>query len=172
MTVLSPYCLGVPHTIRAATLADRAQVQAIAIDTGLFAAEDWPDIEAIMSSSVLGDLEDHVWVVLADGAEVVGAAYYAPEPFSYRMWNLYFLGVSPGHQGSGIGAALVAHVEGAVRAQDGRVLIIETSSDDSFASTRQFYAALGYDEEARIREFYAPGDHKVVFWKALISLAS
>jgi hypothetical protein len=25
-----------------------------------------------------------------------------------------------------------------------------------------------YDEEARIREFYGPDDHKVVFWKSLL----
>jgi hypothetical protein len=47
------------------------------------------------------------------------------------------------------------------------VLIIETSGSDGYEATRRFYRNHGYDEEARIREFYGPSDDKVVFWKAL-----
>ncbi len=47
------------------------------------------------------------------------------------------------------------------------MLLIETSGVPDFAGQRAFYARLGYDEEARIREFYAPGDDKIVYWKLL-----
>lgn len=30
------------------------------------------------------------------------------------------------------------------------------------------YEDQGYDEEARIRQFYGPEDDKVVFWKSLV----
>jgi GNAT superfamily N-acetyltransferase len=143
-------------------------VRSIAIETGLFTADDWPDVESMMSDSLRGELDDHHWIVLEDDeGSVAGAAYYAPEPFSSRMWNLYFLGVRPASQGGGVGAALVAHVETVLRSRGERVLIIETSGVPSFAATREFYRLQGYDEEARIREFYGPGDDKVVFWKAL-----
>jgi hypothetical protein len=52
-------------------------------------------------------------------------------------------------------------------ARGARLLIIETSGLASFERTRAFYRALGYDEEARIREFFKAGDDKVVFRKAL-----
>lgn len=38
---------------------------------------------------------------------------------------------------------------------------------DSFELTRSFYRKNGYDEEARIRDFYRAGDDKIVFRKAL-----
>ena len=157
-----------PRTIRAATINDIDAVKAIAIGTGLFGPDDWSGVEAIMSDSVRGDLVEHTWIVLEDDASaVVGAAYYAPEPFSQRMWNLYFLGVHPDYQGDGSGGALVAHVERVLRSRGERVLIIETSGVAAFEATREFYRKHGYDEEARIREFYGPGDDKIVFWKAL-----
>jgi ribosomal protein S18 acetylase RimI-like enzyme len=138
----------------------------------MFTADDWPAVESVMSDSVRGELEDHQWIVLDDDTgSVAGAAYYAPEPFSNQMWNLYFLGVRPASQGSGVGAALVAHVETVLRARGERVLIIETSGVASFEATREFYRKQGYAEEARIREFYGPGDDKIVFWKALYTTA-
>ena len=37
-----------------------------------------------------------------------------------------------------------------------------------YARTRHFYSTIGYVEEARVREFYGPGDDKVIFWKSLL----
>jgi GNAT superfamily N-acetyltransferase len=156
------------ETIRAATVDDVSAVREIAIATGLFDEESWPDVEGVMVDSVRGALGDHSWIVLEKpDVGVVAAAYFAPEPFSNQMWNLYFLGVLPGRQGDGSGGALIGYVEGVLREKGERVLIIETSGVDSFEPTRAFYRNRGFDEEARIREFYGPGDDKVVFWKAL-----
>jgi ribosomal protein S18 acetylase RimI-like enzyme len=157
-----------PRKIRNATVDDVQAVRAIAIGTALFDKESWLGVEEVMLASVRGEQEDHCWIVLEDEANaVIAASYYAPEPFSHHMWNMYFLGVLPGRQGDGSGGILVAHVEAVLREKGERVLIIETSGVASFEPTRAFYRNHGYTEEARIREFYGPGDDKVVFWKAL-----
>ena len=81
--------------------------------------------------------------------------------------NLLLIAVHPTRQGSGVGTAIMTHVETELARSGGRVLLVETSSLPEFARTRQFYARLGYDEEARIREFYSAGEDKVIFRKAL-----
>jgi ribosomal protein S18 acetylase RimI-like enzyme len=48
-----------------------------------------------------------------------------------------------------------------------RVLLVETSGLPSFERTRAFYRKCGYDEEARIRDFYKAGDDKIVYRKML-----
>ncbi len=83
------------------------------------------------------------------------------------MWNLYFIGVQPARQGAGYGTALLAAVEDDLRARAARLLLVETSGVEGFELTRKFYRKHGYDEEARIRDYYGPGDDKVVFWKTL-----
>ena len=60
-------------------------------------------------------------------------------------------------QGGGRGAALLGHVEQALQASGQRVLLIETSGLPEFARTRAFYARCGYEEEARVRDFFAAG---------------
>jgi RimJ/RimL family protein N-acetyltransferase len=52
-----------------------------------------------------------------------------------------------------------------------RILLVETSGLPEFERTRAFYAKHGYEEEARIREFYRAGEDKVVFRKALAQMA-
>ena len=152
------------YAIRLATQADAAAVHALSDEAGLSDGSD--------DSSVLAPMDDeNTWIVLEDDASaVVGAAYFGPESHSDRVWNLYFLAVAKQHQGEGTGSALMAYIEGDLRQRGARVaklLLIETSSVESFEPTRAFYRKHGYVEEARIRDYYGPDDDKVVFWKRL-----
>jgi GNAT superfamily N-acetyltransferase len=69
--------------------------------------------------------------------------------------------------GKGYGGAIVEHLEAELKARGQRILIADTSGVDGFAQTRAFYRKSGYSEEARIRDFWAAGDDKIVFWKSL-----
>ena len=41
----------------------------------------------------------------------------------------------------------------------------DTSSSDRYAGTRSFYERMGFREGARLPDFYAPGDGKIVYVK-------
>jgi ribosomal protein S18 acetylase RimI-like enzyme len=90
-----------------------------------------------------------------------------PEALTDGTWNMLAIAVLPARQGEGRGGALVARLEAILRDRGQRVLIADTSGTDAFARTRAFYRVNGYAEEARIRDFWAEGDDKVVFWKSL-----
>jgi ribosomal protein S18 acetylase RimI-like enzyme len=57
--------------------------------------------------------------------------------------------------------------EAAVQAAGGRQVLVETASKPSYAATRAFYERIGYREVARVPDFYAVGDDKVVYRMAL-----
>jgi hypothetical protein len=48
---------------------------------------------------------------------------------------------------------------------------VETAGRKQYEPTRAFYLACDYREAARLEDFYAPGDDKVVFLKVLGSSA-
>ena len=153
--------------IRPATPEDTDALIALANASGLFQPHELEEVGGMLAAHFDGELgPGHHWDVDDDDG-LAGVAYYAPEPFTDGVWNLYMLVVDPGRQGSGRGAALVRHVEETVAAEGARVLLIETSGLDSFERTRTFYHKCGYDEEARIRDYYGSGDDKVVFWKSM-----
>lgn len=157
-------------SVRTARSDDRDPIKRIAVDAGLFTADDVEMFDEMLDGFFDGSLVDHSWLVAERGGAVVGGAYVAPEPFGDAVWNLYFLAVDPDAQGSGAGTTLIEEVEALLKgfgAERARVLIVETSSIDQYEPTRAFYARRGFDEESTIREFYGPGDSKVTFWKSL-----
>lgn len=153
--------------IRAATSDDITALLTLAEATGLFQENELEDLRGMVGEHLGGEDEgDNFWIV-DEADELLGAAYYAPESFSEGVWNLYFIGVHPTQQGKGKGTALLNYVEADLKAKGERLLLVETSGVGSFELTRTFYRKNGYDEEARIRDFYKPGDDKVIFRKAL-----
>ena len=94
--------------------------------------------------------------------QLMGYACFGPTPATDGTFDLYWLAVDPAAQGRGIGRALVRHVEAKLIARGGRLLVVETSSRPDYASTRQFYTRSGYTEAARVRDFYAPADDRIL----------
>jgi ribosomal protein S18 acetylase RimI-like enzyme len=158
--------------VRAATAPDAEHIKALAIGNGMFEPNDMSGFDEGLNGYLNGSMEGHRWVVAtATQGRLQGAAYYAPEPFGDRVWNLYFLAVDPSEHGQGVGSALVKHVERTLRAEgrtSARVLIVETSSGSAYEGAREFYTRRGFDQEAVIREYYGPDEDKVVFWKSLV----
>ncbi|MGL5929972.1 MAG: GNAT family N-acetyltransferase [Dermatophilaceae bacterium] len=155
-------------SVRPARPTDRDVVLRLALDNRMFAPDELDGLGAAFDDAGADGADEHRWVVAEDGGDMVGAAYWAPEPFADRVWNLYFIATAPDHHGRGAGSALVEHVESTLRAlgrEQVRVLLVDTSSTDQYDGARRFYTGRGFVEEARIREFYGEGDDKVTFWK-------
>lgn len=150
-------------TIRPMIAADLPALKGIIDANEMFPGEMLDDMTAAF---LAGEGEEERWLTVDEGGPVA-VAYYVPERMTDGTYNLLMIAVEPSRHGQGIGAGLMRYVEQDLAARGGRVLLVETSGLDAYARTRAFYAFIGYDEEARIREFYAAGEDKVVFRKAL-----
>lgn len=156
--------------IRPAKIEDTDKLMALCKATGLFEPQELDVLRSMLDEYFQGLLgEEHFWIVDEEEG-VAGVAYYAPETFAYGVWNLYLIGIHPDNQRQGRGTALLRHVENELTLRGARILLIETSGLGSFERTRAFYRNNGYDEEARIREFYNVGEDKIIFRKALNTL--
>lgn len=142
---------------------DLADLQDVVAAAGLFPPEMLPD----MLAGWTGDTSACLWLSCLDGPRTVGFCYAVPEALADGTWNMLALAVEPRVQGQGHGSALVAALEDHLRRAGHRLLLADTSGTDAFARTRAFYLRNGYGAEARIRDFWAPGDDKVTFCKAL-----
>jgi GNAT superfamily N-acetyltransferase len=97
--------------------------------------------------------------------ELTGFACYGPTPGTDRTFDLYWIAVHPSAQGTGSGTILLSEVERRLEDTDARLFVVETSSRPEYDPTRAFYRARGWAEAARMRDFYAPSDDRVIFTK-------
>jgi ribosomal protein S18 acetylase RimI-like enzyme len=145
--------------------ADRTEVVVIVESVGNFnPAEMATALELV--DIYLGDaLQQDYRVVVAEDAvgNISGYACWGPTPMTRGTYDLYWIATHPGAQGGGVGRALMAYVENKIKEERGRLLIIETSSKESYGKTVTFYRRLGYEEASRIPDFYEVGDDKMVF---------
>jgi len=112
----------------------------------------------------------HFLVARQEG-RIVGFACYGPRPLTSGTYDLYWIAVEDGWQRCGIGHRLLSEVERRVQAAGGRLLVVETEGRPEYEPTRYFYTLAGYTPEARIHDFYQPGDDLVIFTKHLPPLA-
>jgi GNAT superfamily N-acetyltransferase len=149
--------------IRSITPEDVPALKMIIDATGLFPSEMLDDM---LVGYFKGDASEDFWLTI-DEEGLLGVAYYVPERMTQGTWNLLLIAVHPDNQGHGYGSALHHHIEMALVECGARLLLVETSGLASFEHQRTFYRKCGFDEEARIRDFYQAGEDKIVFLKAL-----
>ena len=155
--------------IRDVTPGDADTVIEAAELSGLFSSEELGPLREQLDKALAGttDRAEH-WIARFDNAgKAIGAALFAEEMFTDRVWNLLFIGVRQDAQGSGVGSALLRYVEDRLRERDQRMLIIETTTGPEFENTRAFYRRHGYEHRGTIPDFYANGQDKIVFLKRL-----
>jgi len=112
--------------------------------------------------------QDHYrYAVALVGDQVAGYATWGHTPCTDAVYDLYWIAVDPTIHGRGIGRKLMGACEADVRGRGGRMVIIETEGTAAYEPTRRFYLSLGYEEAARIGDFYRPGADKVVYRKLL-----
>jgi ribosomal protein S18 acetylase RimI-like enzyme len=153
--------------IRKIKTEDKNQLHELFSKLGLFDNDELSFMSELVDNILNNSLGDDHQFIVYDENLIKGAAYYAPENFADGVYNLYFIGVLPENQGSGVGRALLEYVENHIRQKGVRMLLIETSSKPSFEKTWRFYTKNGYEKEAIIRDYYRDGDDKILFRKKL-----
>lgn len=108
----------------------------------------------------------HILVAEVDST-VAGYICYGPAPLTEGTWDIYWVAVARERQDQGIGGTLIKSAEKEIMRAKGRLSIIETSSIPAYEKTRNFHLSHGYEVVARIPDFYAPGDDKLILQKRL-----
>jgi ribosomal protein S18 acetylase RimI-like enzyme len=147
---------------------DRARLAELLVSTRAFHPDE---VEVALSlfdlsygdtASAVDAPADYEFVGAFEQDALVGYACFGPTPATEGTYDLYWLAVDPAAQGRGVGRALVRHVERELSGRGGRLLVVETSSRADYVHTRAFYSRSGYREAARVRDFYAPADDRIV----------
>ncbi|MGO8840834.1 MAG: GNAT family N-acetyltransferase [Methyloceanibacter sp.] len=154
---------------RSAVMADDVgRVRSLVVSTGFFSAAEVEIAGELVTERLAKGVRSGYHFILAErGSGLVAYACYGPIDGTQTSFDLYWIAVAPEEQRKGLGVQVFNRAEAAMRKAGARHIYADTSSSDRYATTRGFYQRMGFCEEARLPDFYGPGDGKVIYVKTL-----
>lgn len=150
--------------IRPVTQSDIDELKKVIDSSELFPSEYLDE----MISDYLNNAETQdIWFTYIDNNLPTAVGYCVPEKLTNGTYNLLAIGVSQNAQRKGVASEMMNYIEALLKHKNGRILIVETSSDDAQIGARNFYQKIGYTQAAVIKDFWKDGEDKIVFWKKL-----
>ncbi len=158
---------------REEALPDDPQKVADLVDaTGFFNSEEREiAVELVEERIARGPASGYDFLFAEVEGVLAGYACFGHTPGTVSSYDLYWIVVSPRLQGSGVGSALLAKLETTIGREGGTQVWVDTSGRPQYESTRAFYLSRGFREEARLVDFYAPGDDKLILVKRFAVLS-
>ncbi len=148
---------------------DLQKVREICDSTRFFRADE-TDVAVELVSEALQKgqkASGYSFIFAMEENQTCGFVCFGSTPCTVGTYDLYWIVVDDHFRGKGIGLKLLQQTENALRESKARKLYIETSSTEKYLPTRKFYLKAGYTEEACLKDFYLPGDHKMIYARNL-----
>jgi len=114
-----------------------------------------------------GEKSSYQFLFSEDMQIVLGYTCFGLIPATSGSYDLYWIAVDEKSRGTGLGKNLMKRTEIIICKLGGRRIYIETSSRDQYKTTHSFYESCGYRQEAFLKDFYAPGDGKIIYVKTI-----
>jgi len=154
-------------------VADCVAVRDLVAATGFFNAEEVAVAEELIAETVAkGEHSDYLFVFAEEpGKGLRGYSCFGRIPATQSSFDLYWIAVSPDEQGRGLGREIIERSERIAAELGGTRMFVDTSGRAQYTPTRAFYERMGYTVAARLDDFYAPGDAKVIYAKSLVPAA-
>ena len=148
---------------------DRAKLLSMLIKTRAFISAEI-DVAMELIDIVLKDpiQKDYQIDCMVDDQDLaIGYICHGPTPMAQGTFDLYWIAVDPDFQEQGAGSKLVGFLEEGVKARGGRMILADTSTVPQYEKTRRFYVKNGFQQVARIPDYYYPGNDRVTFCRRL-----
>ena len=147
---------------------DPENVKEIVTSTGFFHPEEIDIAVELVDERLKKGLQSGYHFIFSDrGQKTIAYSCFGPILATKFSYDLYWIAVHADMRGQGIGKVLLRKSEEAIRELGGQRVYIETSGRDLYAPTRQFYLRCNYEEAAVLKDFYAPGDAKYIYVRAV-----
>jgi GNAT superfamily N-acetyltransferase len=122
-------------------------------------------IDIVLKDEIQKDYQ--IYCMVDDQDQAIGYICYGPTPMTQGTFDLYWIAVDPDFQKQGVGSKLIGFFEEWVKTRGGRMILADTSTIPHYEKTQNFYLRNGFQEVARVPDYYYPGNDRVTFCRKL-----
>jgi len=150
------------------TAEDVKAIRTMVAEVGVFSPEEIDVAEELAEDRFKLGAKSHYHFLLADsGGKLAGYTCFGRIPLTAERYDLYWIVTDKLAARQGIASKLIAETESSIRIKGGKAIYAETSSRTAYVPAHAFYRKHGFAELARLQNFYADGDDKIIFGKIL-----
>jgi ribosomal protein S18 acetylase RimI-like enzyme len=146
--------------------ADVAIVADIVKSTGFFNQEEINvAVELVEDRLSSGESSGYYFIFAEIDGQAAAYSCYGPIHGTHSSFDIYWIATHNNQRGKGIGKILLKETEKRIILAKGKNIYVETASKPQYEPTRKFYDNCGYILEARLTQFYADDDDKLIYVK-------
>ena len=148
---------------------DRAALLSVLIKTRSFTSAEIDVVMELIDIVLKDPIEKdyHIYCMVDVQDQAIGYICYGPTPMAQGTFDLYWIAVDPDFQGQRVGSTLLNFLEEVLKAEGGRLILADTSTIPHYEKTQKFYLKNGFQEVARIPDYYHPGNDRITFCRRL-----
>ena len=150
---------------------DREHIKTLVIETQFFSLEEINvAIELVDDKLTKNEKSDYHFLMVEDSEKpntLEGFCCYGHIPGTLSSYRLYWIAVDKNSQNQKVGKKILVQLEERIIQLGGTRLYAETSGRELYRPTHEFYLRTQFILEARLKDFFAPGDDELIFSKVL-----
>lgn len=124
-------------------------------------------VELIQDRVTKGEKSEYEFLFIEQNEKTIGYSCYGRILGTKASYDLYWIAVDNECRGKGIGKQLLQKTEEIIKKNGGYKIYVETSSQEKYTPTRQFYLKAEYILEGCLKDFYGPSDDKHIYTKVV-----
>jgi ribosomal protein S18 acetylase RimI-like enzyme len=150
------------------TPQDRPGIRGVLLNSNLFKTSDAECVDEMFGLALAKPTPDNYRFLsgFLDN-ELVAFACFGWEYLTHGTWDLFWVCTLPAARGRGLGGALLSEAVRVAAAEQGRLMVIYTSSTPAYAPAHHLYQTHGFQHTATVREYYHTGDDLHIYTKRL-----
>lgn len=153
--------------IRQITEGDLPDFEKFISECSAFTASEKKEIfDSVRHYTISPEEDEYITLAYVVGAGIVGFVSFG-RGLGDDTYEIYWLAVSPRHQGKGIGIQLMSFTEKFLLEKNARMIYVETESIRIYLPARKLYQKMGYTRSAKIKDYFKDGSHKIVYSKRI-----
>lgn len=150
---------------------DVSRIRQILESTGFF-NQSLDEIDVAVELAELSlkngnNIENYEFIFAEENQKAVGFGCYARIPCTLSSFEIYWIGVDKLFQGKGIGKALIQRIVETVKGYGATKIVLQTAGREQYVPTQKFYNTVGFEMEARIKDYFAVGDDCLIYTFAI-----
>lgn len=145
---------------------DLPQIEKMLREVGVFSPEEIACCRELAEQTLHGE-ESYYWILAEENGRLDGLICYGPASLTVGTYDLYWILRSPQARQKGVGRQLVQAAVDHLHKLGARLFVLNTSGTVPYQPARDFYLRNGFQLNARLHEYYRPGDDLLIYTRRI-----